>query len=438
MKRSERIWLACLAAIVGAFVSTPILLADGDEAAAALTKQKEAQQAFATAMDESGKVQTGAEGLAIWEKFLGDYGTTSLAQAAVAQKDIWKARADANLARFGPGWMVQSEVAKRTAEADRLKGDAASAADPEAAAKLLDEAGKAHPYRADIPFEKFKVWLKAQKEPQAMAALAEVIKADPDNAAARNNIGVLSAKDKQWSPAIANLMKASVADQDVIFDNLDQALAMAEADRYTGTTSAVGQLRALVGQLQRAGKHQGQQRWGNSWVSQADYDSYMKDNQDVDRKQGVVKSHMRILEKKYREAQNRREQAQRKVDMYKNLSSSGSSPARQQAEKDLKAVDSDIKALQGEAEKLKAEQQNNESSRRTPPHAGQLVLLDVDGSTTLSTVEVSDGESKEGGGIFGNDDKPKEEPRKKPAGKTTNKNGQGKEKPKEGGGDLFN
>ena len=96
-----------------------------------------------------------------------------------------------------------------------------------------------------------------------------------------NNIGVLHAQQKKWALAMASLGKAAtVVDDNAVLDNMDQVWAMAEQDGVPASILADldHAIRLAVAQLHAAGKHLGENRWGNTWVTEDVYQPRMKNN----------------------------------------------------------------------------------------------------------------------------------------------------------------
>lgn len=246
-------------------------------------------------------VATGAEGAALLDAFIKAFPTGSLSDLARKDLVLWKDRADKNLVRWGSGWSPKDQVDAHVAKADELVGKADAAGAPEEAAKLLLEAGREHPFRADIPFKRALSWHKANKPREATQAFADTVKADANHVAGRNNLGVMMAQQAMWDLAIANLVRAAgQTESDVVLDNLDQVIAMADAAGAADATVASyqSQVQQVVRRLQAAGKRSGENRWGASWISQADYDKYMKENAEVER--GVTKDRTTLANLKER------------------------------------------------------------------------------------------------------------------------------------------
>jgi len=350
------------------------------------------------------KAVTGAEGLAILDAFLKDCPTGPLAEQVRARMTLWKERADKNLVKFGPTqWLPKEQVDARRTKAEELLGKAEADAKTDDAAKLYDQASEQDPFRADIPMKLATRYYKDKNQAKYGMALGKVVKIDPNNVCARNNMGVIQATQKQWAAAMANIAKAAtLVDNDKILDNLDQVAAMAAEDTgSTGQSGADSQaiIQAVVAHIHNEKKHVGENRWGNAWVKEADYQKNLKDNAEIDRKIAADRAAFVTLKAQYVQADAERakiEKDRRTALAYVPLNYGttvggttyfGNDPyyignlekkkfeaikLMTQCEKDGKAAVDDAK--------------NVETKRVIPPHAGKLVLLDPDGKAELETV----------------------------------------------------
>ena len=232
--------------------------------------------------DQLSQTANPADGVPLLEKFIADHAGNPMAEVAGRELALWKMRVEKGLVRFGPtGWLPKAEVDKKNEAADKLVTRASGEDKPEVALKTLTEAAAASPFRADIQFKKFEVLMKAtpSREKDANGPLAVITgKIDPNNVAAINNLGVLAARQKQWQVAFDLLLKAAgkSPDTDVLWDNFDQAFAMAQASGVTMTAliAADSQMRGVVGKIHKAGKRVGDTRWGNSWIPEKDFETY--------------------------------------------------------------------------------------------------------------------------------------------------------------------
>ncbi len=340
-------------------------------------KDDAARTGFTEAKEQSARAATGAEGLALWDAFLADHPDSPLTEAANRERAVWKQRADDKLARFGGQWLDIDDVAKRSARADELLQSAESADTIEAKEKLLAEAGRAHPFRVDIPWRRFELMYEANRLREANLALGDVLKADPENVPARNNLGVLAAVQKQWPAAIAQLCKAAGGDNDVAFDNLDETIERARADGYAGAASADAQVQGVVSKLHRRGKHVGEGRWGNAWVADADQQARRKEAAELDRKARQLDGKMRQLSGMHRGAKRDLDRANEQVERYSKQKNSSQLKSAQAKAKQAQA---DVDKIEDAAKKLKAEADELDGQRPKASHAGRLVLLKLDGS----------------------------------------------------------
>ena len=346
---------------------------------------------YVEAMKNADKAASGADGLAIWTQFLADVPTGPLADQAKTQQSLWKGRADKNQVRFGPGWLEKDKVDAKSAKADEFVGKADSAKDANEAADLLTKAAAENPYRVDIPFKKAMLFHKAGNLPKFGKALGEVVAKDldPNNVVARNDLGVISALNKDWGGAVANLLKASVyADTDIPLDNLDQAIALAEADGLSADKIAAfdQQVRAAVEKLHRAKKHEGEQRWGNTWIKQDQYDKYTKENTDIDKQ---IARDQQLGESD----QRRYVAAQRDIAAYNSYiaanttsvpgiagtTSTVMTPPPAQLTTAYTNAQTNMPALKADAAKLQKDIDALKAKKNVPAHADKLVLLNPEG-----------------------------------------------------------
>ncbi len=349
------------------------------------------RQKFALTRAEADKLDDGPAGLAVWDAYLAENPPGVLGELARKEQAVWKERADKDLVRFGPQWLPRNQVAERLAKADELVGKAEGASDVDEAAKLFDEAAKAHPYRIDIPMKKAMTFYRAKKMVEYGVALGQVVKLDGNHPAARNNLGVLAAQQKQWATAIVHLSKAgAVCDNDTVLDNLDQAIAMAaDSGAASAATSDDRSLRQVVDVWHAAGRRVGEARWGNTWVSEDQYKTYVKENAEIDRKIAVNNTQIGRLRHRYNNAMKVKQLAKEARDnaaagRYGNR---GSDYYERLAEEDKKA-DAELKEITDEVTARRADSDALAAKRNIPPHASRLVLLDTDGVGQLDTVSV--------------------------------------------------
>jgi hypothetical protein len=358
-----------------------------------------------------------------------------MANAARGQMRLWRERANAKLARFGPQWLAESEVEQRSARAEQLLSQAESA-DDQSRAKLLQEAAKAHPYRVDIPFAEFRMHYRAERMREASGALGAVLRIDRDHLAALNNAGVLAAGQKQWQVAFAQLSRAAARDSDVAFDNLDQAIEMARADKYRMADRGEEMIAAAVTQLHRADRHKGQTRWGNSWISLEEHKEHVEADRNVDRKRAKVLAAMRSLAGKYSRLRTERSKLRRQMKAYGGNQKNNSTYKR--IKSDLNKIDKEVEQIEKKAEELKGERDKIDQERPQPPHAGRLVLLDLDGSTEFASIDAGSKNNDGGGDLFDDKGDDKKSSKKKSRKKAKDKKKDNKKNDdKDDDGDIF-
>jgi Flp pilus assembly protein TadD len=365
--------------------SDPLIPSSVDPAAKA--KYIEAQQA-------AERATTGSGGLAVWQEFLKGNPAGPLADLARQRMVVWKERADGNLVRFGPQWQPQADVEARQKKADELIAKAASAVTEDEGIRLLDQAAEQHPYRADIHLKKAVLLYKAKRTSQYGVALGEVLRLEPDNIVARNNIGVVYALQKQWQAACAALGKAAVAsDDERVLDNLDQVVSMAGS----GESECERIMQQTVAALQP--KHRGTARWGDSWIKEDDYQRYQRENAEIDRRVGGIRGKLDDLKQQYGKLAARRAQAEsdirgatstvyvggRRFGHYETITDEATVTKAQQ---ELDKVREGARDIEAQVGKLKDEQTQTESKRNVPTHAGKLIVLAADKSE-LDSISVS-------------------------------------------------
>lgn len=373
--------------------------AAGDRAEAEAEKiDPKTRHDYAEAGRAAAKATTGADGLAIWEAFLREHPEGTLSDMARAQRKEWQAKADANLVKFGPQWLPKDQVADRMEKADSLASQAESAGNLDKAVALLNEAAKQHPYRADIPFRKAKLYQDANRLREYGIALGEVVAIEDDHVAARNNLGVLAAQQEAWGVAIRNLAIAAAAQRsDQLLDNMDQAIHMAEVAGYSQSqiTAADSQMRRIVEEMHKDGEKLGQTRWGNSWVSQATHDRYIAENKALDRQIDSNNTRLKSFEGVYRNNQRIIRDYERLIKGNKGGVAEGANTRYDQKDaqrlievkqKHQGAVNEN-KKIETEAKKVQADIKKLESQKNVQPHAGKLVVLELDGRSSAGEVE---------------------------------------------------
>ncbi|MCG3181147.1 MAG: hypothetical protein BIFFINMI_03521 [Phycisphaerae bacterium] len=262
----------------------------------------------------------GVVGLKLLEEFLQKVPKGSVADLATRQLGVWKERAEKDQIRFGPQWLPRKDVQERTELASRLFEQAAGKGLDEAM-PLLDKAADANPYRTDIPFRKAQLYYEAKRMRNYAQALGDVLKIEPDNEIARNNVGVIAARDKNWGVAITNLSRAAaVRGNETALKNYGQALflwqeslvpdkllvceawgwrhkdpywdALTEEEwRYRvrvslATTRAMGDVREsqIIDGIHKRGQHVGEWLWGDRWIDEKEYKARLKYDDDLQAK----------------------------------------------------------------------------------------------------------------------------------------------------------
>ena len=347
---------------------------------------------FEMAMGKCKALKDPAEGVAVWDGFLTQHPTGHFADRAHLERITWRQRADAGLVRFGPDWISREAEAQKNQAADDLIRRAEAASQPEVTLDLLNQAGEVHPWRVDIPFRKARIYYRQRQLTGYQGALGAVVRIKPDNLIARNNLGVMAAQKAHWTTALAHLAVAIAAgDDDRVFDNFDQVDAMAEAagcppdklQRYDV------ELRRVILHLHRQGKHTNQTRWGNAWISQEQYEAYLKQNQDLARQVRLDCEKLTPLEKSWRAQKRLKDDYDRIAFVYYKGLKFITIPTYQRMkwlEAQMPQIQAEIARLENEGRDICSQIRSALGSRNEPSHAGQLILIGPEGAETLETL----------------------------------------------------
>lgn len=423
--------------------SQPDPLVSGPIDPAVLAKLNETRQATA-------KAATGAEGLAAWDAFLAICKTGSLADRARQEQVIWKDRADKNLVRFGPNqWLAKDQVDARVAKANELVTQAEAAADDNEAGRLFDQAIASNPYLIDIPLKKAAHFHKAHNLPKYSVALADVLKVDPNNVMARNNLGVNYAVQRQWAMAIGQLARAAAnsLDDETSLNNLDQVAALiADDDDAPDSLEAEADraIRSVVEKLHAAKQHVGETRWGTKWISDKEYKDNLAKCAEINKKIAEYKRIGSKLQDDYEDAQRDKKRWEKELkdlnsantarslwalvnfsaltheqgqlatriqQQYPNYTNAPAPPAnfpktgggvignssvlsgqqlidaKEKARKRINDANDRLKEDPAKAKELKDKIRQAKDSRPQRDHIGDLVLLDADGKTKLDSLK---------------------------------------------------
>ncbi|MDD4892266.1 MAG: tetratricopeptide repeat protein [Phycisphaerae bacterium] len=388
-----------LAGIAAVLTLGSIALAAGDTPASQPDNKAAAGQAYTELTEQLRTTQSPADGVALLEKFIATYPDAPMIEGARKATAEWKERADKGQVRWGTGWLGKEEVDKKNATAEQALNNANAAAEIEKQMKFLSDAATANPYRADIPFKRFQILLKANKEKDSLGALGKAMSLDPNNASVMNDLGVLHARQKQWGEAVQMLLKAAgkSPETDVIWDNFDQVCAMAQECGGGGAVSSADmQMRGLVAKIHKAGKHAGETRWGNSWVTEADYATKKKEATAAAGKNSVAANNLKGLQSRQENLRRQRE------DLDKRYGAGIQRP--QSVINNLAQIEKTIKDLDTAIEKAKKEADTGASAE--PTHSGKLILLSMDG-TELESLEPKPADPDAGKVNKDNPDKPK-------------------------------
>jgi tetratricopeptide (TPR) repeat protein len=360
-----------------------------------VTDQK-TRDAFAEARRLAEKATTGAAVLAAWEQFLKNSPTGPLADLAKKEAATAKERADRDEVRLGTQWMPKKTVQDRVAKFEELVGKADAAANPDDAVKLLDQAVEALPYEpwgTKALFKKASILLKSASMSKFGTALGAILKIDSDNVAAHNNLGVLAAQQQQWSTAISHCGKAvAQTDNDAVFDNFDLALAQGKVDPSAAQMlgDADRQLQNAVRRLQVAGKHVGENRWGNTWIAEADYQKYAKENCEIETRMTANNRSLSQLRGNIGQSQANLNKlfAQRDriysawYDDYENI---------RRLDNQISSIRVDITRMNAQVRDLQDANDTLASKWNTAPHASGWVYISEDGAAFGDAAGVAGG-----------------------------------------------
>lgn len=360
----------------------------------------EARELFANTQAAAAKAATGAHGVIIWKQFLEIQAEGPVADAARRELAVWQERADKNLVRFGPYWIPADKAAEHSARADELLAEARRTDPPDEAIRLLNEAAKAHPYRMDIPAIKAERAFAAKRLRDFGLALGEILAIDPEQAAARCDLGVLAVNTRDWDGALRNLIKAAEpADRDEILDDLDEVIRMAESAGYDRPllAQARAQSARTAAAMQQSGMRRGQARWGTQWVSQDQYDTWARENAHFDKQIEDVKSRMAALDKTYRKARwvmDHHDEFRRDLqDRIRRTSIARRKNEYIQQLNDLENAHTQameaMPTFKDEAQKLQDELAEVASHKNQPPYARKLYLLGPGGQGILETIDLN-------------------------------------------------
>ena len=245
---------------------------------------------------------------------------------------------------------------------------------------------------------KAMVWYKATNPGKFCAGLSEVIKVDPDNVTARNNLGVMLVRSRQWGPALTNLAKAAAADSDVVLDNFDQVRWMAEQDGAAAMVlnDSDRMFRQVMTQLRLAKEHTGKSRWGNTWIADEEYRKFVNENGELDRQIAAIRTRVDSLRQPYAKLLARKKQmdddrAALVARMRQSYTGTAFSYARDEAsvawiDSELPKIRSSISDMAAEVKRLQEDIGGVDARRHVPPHSGKLVMLKPDGKTELETI----------------------------------------------------
>jgi hypothetical protein len=251
----------------------------------------------------------------------------------------------------------------------------AAAPDAGAAARKAEAAVRV----ADL-FRKASEAINRRDARQFGLILGQIIKLDPNNGVARNDLGVLAANQGEWGTAFNNLAKAAVnSDKDAVLDNLDLAMAKAANDRAAALVVTEGDriLQAAVQQMHAAHRHLGMGRWGNTWLAEEHIQTMRDENAQIDRQIARSQSMIGPLQAKCLALQQSAQHLREAAAFYHNeddiaLYSGQADYDQSQAD----GISQQIDALTGQIQDLQAKQ-------HAAPHAADFVMLDQDGGKLL-------------------------------------------------------
>ena len=310
----------------------------------------------------------------------------------------------AGVGRAGDGSAPASqpgEEAKRRAErAAELVEKAGKAGKPLEALALLNEAAQSDPQSIEIRFAIATACFRLKREREFGTAMGDVLKIDPDQPAAMNNLAVLLAASKTWPTSLRwSTQAARHSDSELVLANLEQIAALAAADKCLdpALATAQAQIHKTVENIHKAGAHADEARWCGQWISQADYNAFIAGNKAFDMEIAKLRDRIAKLQASY-------QQAKSVVDNYESsrqrLTDDKNKPGR--SDRYRRDIDAQLAQLAVQRDQAKdfikqAEQDGGELQEQLRDmigrkfiegFAGRLVLLQADARTELAVVSV--------------------------------------------------
>ena len=216
-----------------------------------------------------------------YQRFIGQFPGTPIAEQAKKDLAVWQERQEKEMVRVGNQWVTKGERQQLQQEALQLANDARQQIKDgrwDEAGKLIDKALVIEPSNATALYLRGLIhyqsgqFVAARKDLEAVKAVA------PAHGPTLNNLGVITARQNRFGEAISyfeQAMRAAPVDRAVL-DNTAEALHALAGD--AGQPRVQRQLAQRVQSAfneqdpklaERMKQEQGLNRWGATWVSDA-------------------------------------------------------------------------------------------------------------------------------------------------------------------------
>jgi Tfp pilus assembly protein PilF len=236
-----------------------------------------------------------------YKRFVGQYAGTPAAEEAKQDLAMWQERQEKGMVRVGTRWVTKQERGRMEQDALRLADQARQKIKDgkwHDAEGLLAEALAADPNAAAALYLRSLVEYQAGQYVAARKDLERVKSLAPDHGPTLNNLGVIAVRQNRMGEAVNYLdqaMLAEPADRTVLDNTAEVLHALSEQGPRANVQKGLVQRTAAAFQEQDVTlaakmKEQGLNRWGATWVSDADMAKLQAAQKQIDAKKAAMQA----------------------------------------------------------------------------------------------------------------------------------------------------
>jgi len=345
-----------------------------------------AREAFLAARDKARTLETPAEAVALWERFIADDPEGPLVSLAVEEIKVWRKAARDGLVIWAGKAVPPAERDSAQKEAVELIDAAIAfhdAGEYARADKALRQADRLWPNHPTVAFTSGLVLRQLRRPIDSARRFAGVLRAIPEHVPSMNNTACVCARLSDYRSAVTFLAGAlrRDAENDILVDNAWEVLHAMEAEK-TGDVLRLDLLRisrddlkvlsnACTAQRNRMIKED-RYRWGSAWISKAQLDEHAARSREIADRLKAIADEVRVLQSRIAALDRRIEVVGKMRTACLQRNDAASALVFQRQLKDLYAARNDLEQTEG---RLLAEARELQKQQPRPTWTNELVMM---------------------------------------------------------------